>query len=313
MTGIPSFGIATYNYAPRDMINLAVHAERLGFGSLWLGEHYASPRTYAGHHPSRKETPVDRNDSRDKAIIGEEVRIYDPWCLIGVVAAVTSRIQLGTAICIVPMNHPLLLARQTLTAHDASEGRLLMGVGAGWLKEEFDAVGAPFAQRGSRLDESIEILRKAWAGGYFRHEGEHFTFDTLQLSPHPVSIPLICGGNTGPALRRVARVADGWINSAQVTLEEALALRDTIEAARKAAGAHQKPFEYYVRPHTADPEVVEGFVRAGFMNIVFRAASLWSNDTSVPLEAKIAQIEQVASELGVGQANGTSPARVSVS
>src|SRR5690606_25268586 len=110
------------------------------------------------------------------------------------------------------LNNPLLLARHTISAHDLSSGRFLLGTGAGWLREEFDAVGVPFEERGSRLAETIEILKAAWRGGYFSHQGKHFQFPSVQITPHPVNIPLVCGGNSGPALRRVAEVADAWIN-----------------------------------------------------------------------------------------------------
>jgi probable F420-dependent oxidoreductase len=295
----PTFGITTYNYEPQDVLALATHAERLGFEGVWFGEHYVSPRTYVGHHPSRKETPADKNDARDKEIIGDEVRIHDPWFLMGAVAGATKRLKVGTAICIVPMMNPLLLARATITAHDVSGGRFLLGTGAGWLKEEFEAVGMPFETRGARLDETIEILRKAWAGGYFSHEGEHFRFGELQISPHPSKVPLICGGNTGPALRRVARVADGWINSAKITLEEAMTLRDTIEAARQAQGTAGRPFEYFVRPHTPAADDVLRYVREGFDNIVLWGPDVWPNDAGFPLDAKVAGLERVARELGL--------------
>jgi len=295
----PSFGITTYNYAPADMLNLARHAERLGFESLWFGEHYVIPKTYAGHHPSRKETPADQNDARDKAIIGDDVKIYDPWFLLGAVAGATTRLKIGTAICIVPMMNPLLLARATATAHDVSGGRFLLGAGAGWLKEEFDAVGVPFEERGARLDEAIEILRRAWAGGYFNYEGKHFRFDELQITPHPTAVPLVCGGNSGPALRRVARVADAWLNSAQVTLEEAVALRETIETARKAQGTDGRAFQYFLRPHAPYGETVEGFLREGFDSLVLWGPDVWPNDPAVPLEAKVARLEGVARDLGV--------------
>ncbi|HET6970919.1 MAG TPA: TIGR03619 family F420-dependent LLM class oxidoreductase [Phenylobacterium sp.] len=294
-----TYGITTYGYEPADLLNLARHAERLGFEGLWFGEHYVSPRYYAGHHPSRKETPKDKNDARDKEIIGESVRIYDPWFLLGAVAGATTRLKVGTAICIVPMMNALLLARATITAHDVSGGRFLLGTGAGWLKEEFDAVGVPFETRGARLDETIEILKKAWAGGWFSHQGTHYQFDELQISPHPVKVPLICGGNTGPALRRVARVADGWINSAKVTLEEAEGLRETIEAARQQMGTDGRPFEYFVRPHTPAPDDVNGFVRAGFGNVVLWGPDVWPNDPNIPLETKVASLEKVARDLGV--------------
>lgn len=302
-----TFGITTYNYEPADLLNLARHAERLGFDSLWFGEHYVIPKTYVGHHPSRKDTPADQNDSRDKTIIGDDVKIYDPWFLLGAVAGATQRIRIGTAICIVPMNNPLILARHTATAHDVSGGRFLLGAGAGWLREEFDAVGVPFEERGARLDETIEILRKAWAGGYFSHEGKHFGFGELQITPHPTPVPLVCGGNSGPALRRVARVADAWLNSAQVTLEEALQLRDTIEAARRAQGTQDRPFRYFLRPYAPFAETVPGFVREGFDNLVLWGPDVWSNDPAISLEAKVAKLEATARELGVS-ARATEPA-----
>jgi probable F420-dependent oxidoreductase len=294
-----TFGIATYNYAPADLLNLAVHAERLGFDTLWFGEHYVLPKHYVGHHPSRKEVPKDQNDARDKAILGEHVRIYDPWFLLGAVAGATRRIRIGTAICIVPMNHPLLLARLTVTAHDVSDGRFLLGTGAGWLKEEFDAVGVPFHERGARLDETIDILKQAWAGGYFSHEGKHFRFEPLQISPHPVKVPLICGGNTGPALRRVGRVADGWINSASVELGEALSARDVVEKERQAQGTGGRPFAYFIRPPSSDPALVETYLREGFNNIVLTGQQLWPNSDEIPLEQKIAGLERAARDLGV--------------
>jgi probable F420-dependent oxidoreductase len=294
-----SFGIATYDYVLADLLNLARHAERLGFESLWFGEHYVIPKTYVGHHPSRKDTPADQNDTRDKAILGQDVKIHDPWFLLGAVAGATSRIKLGTAICIVPMMHPLLLARATATAHDVTGGRFLLGTGAGWLKEEFDAVGVPFETRGARLDEAVEILKKAWAGGYFSHHGKHFQFGDLQITPHPTVVPLICGGNTGPALRRVARVADGWINSAQITCEEAMTMRETVETARRKMGTAGRPFTYYVRPHAPYGETIDTLVREGFDHLVLRGPDVWPNDPKIPLECKVEKLEAVARDLGV--------------
>lgn len=293
MSGKPTIGITTYNYSPQDMMNLAVHADRLGFEGLWFGEHYVIPENYGSHHPTKE------GNASEAKIIAPSVRIYDPWFLLGAVAGATKRLKIGTAICIVPMNNPLILARHTVTAHDISGGRFLLGTGAGWLKEEFDAIGVPFHERGARLDETIAILKKAWAGGFFAHEGKHFAFESLQISPHPVNVPLVCGGNTGPALRRVAEVADAWINSAMVSLDEAQELRDVIERERQARGTAARPFEYYVRPHTAEPDDVGGFLKAGFDNIVLWGPNVWPNTDEQTLDQKIAGLERVARDLGV--------------
>jgi probable F420-dependent oxidoreductase len=299
LSGRPSFGILAYDYGRDDILNLAVHADRLGFDCLWFGEHYVVPRQFTSHHTTRHATETDGTNKDDAEIIADAIRIYDPWFLLGAVAGATRRLKIGTAICIVPMNNPLLLARATVTAHDISGGRFLFGTGAGWLKEEFDAVGVPFAERGPRLDETIAILRKAWGGGYFSHQGAHFSFDPLQISPHPVQIPLVCGGNTGPALRRVADVADAWINSAMVTLDEAIELRGIVERERKARGTADRPFAYYIRPYTVDPDDVGSYVRAGFDNIVLWGPNCWPNKSSVSLDEKVAGLERIARDLRV--------------
>jgi len=300
----PSFGITTYAYAPQDILALARHAERLGFEGLWFGEHYVSPRAYVGHHPSRKETPADQNDERDKEINGDAVSITDPWFLMGAVSGVAQRLALGTAICIVPLLHPLALARATITAQQVSRGRFRLGMGAGWLREEFDILGVPFEERGGRLDEAIDILKKAWAGGYFSHQGKHFCFSEVQISPDPVTVPLVCGGNSGPALRRVARVADAWINSAKITVGEAAGMRETIERERQARGAANRPFEYYVRPHSAAPDDVMAYVREGFRNIVLWGPDVWPIGPEASIEHKIARLEAVAQDLGLTPERG---------
>src|ERR1700741_2292594 len=100
---------------------------------------------------AKRPPPAGSNDARDKEIIGDEVRIYDPWFLLGAVAGATKRLKIGTAICIVPMMQPLLLARATITAHDVSGGRFRLGAGAGWLREGVDPFDLPFEPRGARL------------------------------------------------------------------------------------------------------------------------------------------------------------------
>jgi probable F420-dependent oxidoreductase len=293
------YTIQIYNYGPDDVVNLAVHAERLGFAGLWTGEHYVIPEVYTSVHPTETGGTVSHKVST-KAVLEREVRIYDPWFLLGVVAGVTSTLMLGTAVVVAPLNHPLLLARHTISAHDLSGGRFMLGTAAGWLREEFDALGVAFDERGSRLDETIEILQAAWRGGYFSHRGRHFAFDSLQISPHPVHIPLVCGGNSAPALRRAARVGDAWFNSSNITLDRAEALRDELEAQRRAAGTASSPFTYYVKP--LDNADVPGFVARGFEDIVIWGPNAWSNDPSIPLEQKVRHLEAVAAELGVASA-----------
>jgi probable F420-dependent oxidoreductase len=289
-----TIGISAYGYGPQDALALARAADELGFDALWLGEHYIIPRKFTSEHPG-----VAAVDHAEEDILAVDVRIYDPWFLLGAIAGCTESLKIGTAIVIAPMLHPLLLARASVTAHDVSGGRFLLGVGAGWLKEEFDAFGLAFDNRGARLDDGIDILRKAWKGGFFEHRGAHGEFGPLQISPHAVDIPLVCGGNTGPALRRVGRIADAWINSAMIGLDEAVRLRKAIETERRTQGTAERPFAYYVRPMTTASDEVERFHSEGFDNIVLWGHDLWSPKGDETLRMKRDKLAEHAARLGL--------------
>ena len=121
---------------------------------------------------------------------------------------------------------------------DVAGGRFLLGVGSGWLEEEFDALGVPFDDRAARMDETLAILRTAWSGDVFSHDGPLFSFGSVQLTPEPVDVPLILGGNTERALRRAATAGDGWFSSGTPSFEDAVRLRDRVVDLRDAAGKH---------------------------------------------------------------------------
>ena len=294
MSKKPTFGIQTYNYAPDDLLALARAAERLGFEGVWLGEHYPNPASFVSQHPGE----LGHAEVNEDDILGPHVTLYDPWFTLGTIAGATTRLKIGTAITIVPLMHPLLLARATATAHHVSGGRFRLGAGAGWLEEEFKILGIPFGERGARLDEAIEILRKAWRGGYFTHEGKHFSLPEQQVTRDPTPIPLVCGGNSGPALRRVVRSADAWMNSAMVTIEDALKLRTTIENERRAAG-HERDLQYFIRPDSPELAVVSPFVDEGFENIVLWGPHVWPMGGPLTAAEKEERLGEVAAKLGV--------------
>ena len=126
----------------------------------------------------------------------------------------------------------------TLTLQDAAGGRFLFGVGSGWLREEFDALDVAFDDRAGRMDETIAILRDAWSGKPFSHEGRLFSFERVQATPEPVEVPLIMGGNSERALRRAATVGDGWFSSGTPSLESAVGLRARLLELRATTGQH---------------------------------------------------------------------------
>jgi probable F420-dependent oxidoreductase len=289
-----TIGLNAYGMRPEDTLGLARAADEFGFDTFWSGEHYVIPRIFESEHPTVEGVSHDETE-----IVGSDVRIYDPWFLLGAVAGATKSIKIGTAICIAPMLHPLLLARASVTAHELSNGRFMMGVGAGWMREEFDAYQIPYAERGARLDDSIEVLLKAWAGGQFSHSSAYWNFESVQISPHPVQIPLVCGGNTGPALRRVGKIADAWMNSSVLTLDQAQRLRETIEAERRIQGTTERRFTYYVRPTAPDPREIERFIGEGFENLVLWGPDLWSVDARQTIEEKREKLALLARDLGL--------------
>lgn len=260
------FGISVYNVGPAELVDIAVEAEAAGFDSLWLGEHLVLPCDYETVHPTHTGGR-QKAETHFPRIIDPDTELTDPWVGLAAAAAVTRRIRLATGIYILPLRHPLLTARAAATLAELSGGRFLLGVGSGWLREEFNALDVPFALRGRRYEESLAVLRQAFAGGPFEHTGEQFRFGKVQISPRPVEVPLVLGGNTEPALRRAARMADAWFASGNPTFEEAVSYK------RRLEDLHGGPMPCYVRCPEFDPTVVAGYAESGFDTLIF-----WSQD-----------------------------------
>jgi len=139
---------------------------------------------------------------------------------VGAMAAVTSRLRFICSIFVLPMRHPVLAAKTIATAAVLSDDRLTVGVGAGWMREEFELLGQPFAGRGGRLDEAIEVMRTLWRGGMVEHHGVHYDFGPVQMSPVPKRpLPIYGGGVSDAALRRAATRCDGWASEIQTQAE----------------------------------------------------------------------------------------------
>ena len=223
-------GLSIYGVAAPELVRVAAEADRLGFDSLWAGEHVIGRADHDSSHPT---APSGEHGGRP--IVGTDVELLDPLVAFGGAATRTRTIQLCTGIYILPLRHPLLTARATATLHDLSGGRFTLGVGSGWLREEFEALDVTFDERGTRFDEALAILRLAWAGGPFSYEGRHFHFEDVQVCRGAISVPLCLGGNTERAMRRAAAMADGWFSSGTPTFDEALVLRDRLEALPRRA------------------------------------------------------------------------------
>ncbi len=200
------FGIAFANSGafsqPALMGHLATTAERCGFESLWTVEHVAIPV---------KHTPYP--GSKDGQMAGgDTVAIPDPLIPLAYVAAITKTIKLATGILILPQRHPIYTAKEVATLDVLSGGRTILGIGSGWMKEEFESLGIDFHKRGAMTDEAIQSLRALWSEGTSTFQGKHFKFGPLHSYPKPVKhdVPIHVGGHSPAAARRAGRYGDGF-------------------------------------------------------------------------------------------------------
>ncbi len=288
-----SVGISVYDMTMSDVRQLAMAADEAGFDAVWLGEHVVLPVDYASEHPTAGGSGHEHITG---PIVHPDTELLDPWVALGVLAEATTRLRLATGIYILPLRHPLITARSAATLQAASGDRLMLGIGAGWLVEEFAALDVPFDERYGRLVETIEILHAAWAGGPFDYHGKYFSFERIQLTSRPVQVPVIMGGNTPRALTRAALLGDGWFSSGTPSFDEARRLRDTLLELRARNGL-DAPYRCYFRVESADPALVERYHAEGIDDVVVWADQLWPADGAV--EDKRAALAQRAEALGL--------------
>ena len=203
-------------------------AEEAGIESLWTVEHVVVPSGYQSTYPY---------SSSGRMPGSEDSPIPDPFIWLAFVASVSSRVKLGTGVVILPERNPVITAKEVASLDQLSGGRVLLGVGAGWLEEEFDALGVPFERRGDRLDEYIAALRALWTEDRATFEGEFVSFRDCILRPRPVkgTVPIHVGGHTERAARRAGRLGDGFFPVVK-TPESLEPLLVTMRAAAEEAG-----------------------------------------------------------------------------
>jgi probable F420-dependent oxidoreductase len=197
---LPVYGAA----ATRDGVLLAARRlEALGFDSLWVSDHVVIPWEIRSRYPYNATGEFPLSPSTD---------FLEPLTALTLAAAVTSRVRLGTSVLVLPHRHPVLTAKMLATLDHLAPGRLILGAGAGWMREEIELFGVPYARRGAWTDEAIRIMRACWRDDRVSFKGEFFSFEGLGCRPRPASgtIPIWIGGHTDRALRRVAALGDGW-------------------------------------------------------------------------------------------------------
>ena len=216
---------------PAVAVRVAQAAEAAGFESVWTGEHIVLPDP-----PAASPSPVTGSP------LPPQTPLLDTAVALTLIAARTRTLRLGSGIIILPQRNPLVLAKQLASLDVVSGGRLIVGVGAGYLKPEFEALGVPLRRRGQRMEDYIRAMQAIWTSGPARYHGEFASFSGVTASPRPVQQPhppIVIGGESPAAWRRAVTMGQGWYGFG-LTPEET---RRSADGLRRAAGQHERPAE----------------------------------------------------------------------
>ena len=253
------FGIHLGSVSPKAWVDVVRQADRVGFESVWLPEHLVIPVAASG----------SPHDGADHPPIPAHVPVFDVFAYLAHLAAVTERITLGTSVYNIGLRHPFVTARAATTVDVLSGGRLALGIGSSWLREEWEAVGLDFDTRGARVDEAIDVCRRLWTEETIEHHGACFDFAPVAFEPKPVQAggpALHIGGDGAIALRRTATVGTGWIpmNHTVDQLGPPLAkLRELCDALGRTT-----PVQVTLHGDLQRPEDVERYAEAGVTRVI---------------------------------------------
>lgn len=271
------FALATAFNPLEDYAELARTADECDWDAVTLSEHVVYPREIASPYPYTAD---------GKPRFALDTGWPDPWVAIAAMAQATERIRFLTNIYVLPMRNPFHAAKAIATAAVLSEDRVSVGVGVGWMREEFELLEQDFSTRGKRTDEMIEILRKLWSGRVVEHRGDFYEFPPLNMLPAPRErIPIYIGGTSEAAFRRVGRLGDGWISELHTAaqIEEHVA---RIRQLRAEYGREKEPLEVFAS--CMESVDVDGYRRLEEAGVTHMLSVPWSflSSTTIDLSEK---------------------------
>ena len=258
------FCIGIGNGASADAIReIAINAERLGFSGIWSPEHVVLFDRQSSKYPY---------DPEGQLPLPKDIDFNDPFIGLTYAAAVTSRIRLATGICLVPERNPVFLAKEVATLDRLSGGRVALGVGIGWSAEEFSAAGVPFERRAKRTREYIELMRRLWSEDKATYSGEFVKVENVRSFPKPISgakVPVLFGGESEAALKRVASYGTGWFGLGLTPEEVGIKVKQLHQFAR-VNNRDPGELEIIIGPYNkpATPSDLKHFRAAGVQEFV---------------------------------------------
>ena len=238
--GITAVGIGKAA-RPQTIRAVAENADRLGFGTLWAPEHVVLFDEHQSKYPYSDD---------GRFLAGSTIDLLDPFIGLTYAAAYSKHIRLATGICLVPEHNPLVLAKVAASLDFLSGGRFALGVGIGWSSEEFTALGIPFERRAQRATEYIQVMRKLWSEDKSSFDGEFVRFAEVRSFPKPPrrEVPVIFGGESLPALKRVARIGNGWFG-VNLNPQQAAEKIATLHKLMREAGRDPKELDINISPY----------------------------------------------------------------
>jgi len=271
-----------------EITALARAADETGWHAISFSDHVVHPEKINNPYPYTED-----GQRRWEAFTDWP----DPWVAIGACASVTTRLQFTNNVFVLPIRNPFLVAKSVSTAAILSDDRVTLTIGVGWSKDEYALMEQDFHSRGKRCNEMIEILRLLWSGEMVQFQGEHYSFDRLEMNPAPArTIPIWVGGISTAAHRRAARLGDGWLSDLQPT-QEILESVDAIHAYREEYGRADTPFS--VMASASDAWDVEGYQRLykGGVTHLLTMPWVFYHGEEATLEQKIDGIRRFADDI----------------
>lgn len=281
--------LAALNSNAAFVRRLGAAVEERGFESIWVPEHVVLFDDYESQYPYAED---------GKFPGGGDTGLLEPLTALTYLAAVTDRVRLGTGICLVPQRNPVYTAKQVADLDVLSGGRVDFGIGIGWLKEEFDALNVPFANRGRRTDEYLEIMRSLWTEETSSYEGTTYTLPPTRLYPKPVQtpLPIHVGGESDAALRRAARLGQGWYTFNRPPGDVAPSLARLDEALSAEGRRRGDGFTVSLCPymHPLDRAGVEAYAEAGVDRLVALCMAFGPDDLEASLDHLVTEVLEPA-------------------
>lgn len=282
------FVLSTSFSTVAHLTRLAPVADECGWEAMSFSDHVVHPDAISTPYPYTKD-----GSRRWQAFTDWP----DPFVMTGALATITKRLKFTNNIFVLPMRNPFLVAKAISTAAIVSDNRIIPAIGVGWSKDEFELMQQDFHTRGKRADEMVEVMRLLWSGEMVEYRGEHYQFDKLEMNPAPSAhIPIWVGGISNAAMKRAARLGDGWVTDLQTT-DEIIACIDKVKGYRREYGRDHLPFSVMATP--SDAFTVDGYRKledAGVTHILTMPWPFYHGETE-DIDKKIDGVKRYADDI----------------